>query len=258
MINKNEAPQLESIDTNNIISILPNNKNGFFKVYRDLFQKPIWLQSTPEQKSILITLMYMANWIDNTWEWKGNQYRCKPGEFISSYNKIAQNCGKGLTVQNVRTALKRFEKLNFLTYQSTGGYQDGIKVIINNWAIYQNGTNRLSNTLLTDYQQTPNSLLTPNKEYKNIRNNIEGKKTTFKKPSLEEIKNYCLERSNNVDAQRFFDYYSANDWQDNKGNYIKNWKQKMIAVWEPKTDNTNYKTVNEETIDYANTPYRGF
>ena len=56
-------------------------------------------------------------------------------------------------------------------------------------------------------------------------------KERFKKPSLEDIKEYCLQRNNNVDAQKFFDYYEANNWSDSKGNKVKSWKQKVIT-WE--------------------------
>ena len=53
----------------------------------------------------------------------------------------------------------------------------------------------------------------------------------FTPPTLEEIEAYCRERNNNVDAKRFFDYFSASDWVDSKGNKVKNWKQKVIT-WE--------------------------
>lgn len=252
MINK-KALNSEGKTTNSMSSVQQNisvkSNNGYFKVWRDLFNKSIWLNSTPEQKSILFAVLNLANWQANTWEWKGKEYHCQRGEFISSYSKIAKSTGKGIGTQNVRTALKRFQNLDFLTVQSTGGYQDGIKVIINNWEIYQNETNRPANSCLTDYQQTPNSLLTPIEEYKNIRNkNIlySGQKTKFKKPSLEEIESYCSERKNNVDAQRFFDYYESVDWHIGK-NKMKNW-QACIRNWEKNTKN-NYTKQEENTFN---------
>jgi hypothetical protein len=56
----------------------------------------------------------------------------------------------------------------------------------------------------------------------------------FVPPSLEEIRAYCLERKNNVDPQKFYDYFTASDWVDSKGNKVKNWKQKVIT-WESNT-----------------------
>ena len=65
----------------------------------------------------------------------------------------------------------------------------------------------------------------------------------FKKPTLEEIKAYCKERNNNVDAKKFFDYYEAGKWKDKEGKQIKNWKQKVIT-WEGRNQNNK----KEETL----------
>lgn len=53
----------------------------------------------------------------------------------------------------------------------------------------------------------------------------------FVKPTLDEIKAYCQERGNNVDAKAFFDYYETGNWKDAKGKPVRNWKQKVIT-WE--------------------------
>lgn len=58
------------------------------------------------------------------------------------------------------------------------------------------------------------------------------KNTVFQPPTLEEVIAYCEERGKGVDGRKVFDYYSANDWKDSKGSPIKNWKQKIIGVWE--------------------------
>ena len=53
----------------------------------------------------------------------------------------------------------------------------------------------------------------------------------FVKPTLDEVKAYCQERGNNVDAKAFFDYYETGNWKDAKGKPVRNWKQKVIT-WE--------------------------
>lgn len=146
---------------------------GFFKIYRELFEKPIWLNSTPEQKVILIALLGMANHKDNEWEWMGVKYKTAPGQFVTSLNKIASTCGKGITIQNVRTALNRFEKFGFLAQESS---KSNTLINIVNWAIYQAESktpNKETNKELTKNQQRPNKDLTTNKnermkECKNI------------------------------------------------------------------------------------------
>lgn len=69
--------------------------------------------------------------------------------------------------------------------------------------------------------------------YNNTPNKTKNKrvKRDFTPPTLEEIEAYCKSRNNNVDAKRFFDYFSASDWVDSKGNPVRSWKQKVIT-WE--------------------------
>jgi hypothetical protein len=52
----------------------------------------------------------------------------------------------------------------------------------------------------------------------------------FSPPTLEEVKAYCAERKNNVDAQRFVDYYSSNGWMVGK-NKMKDWRA-AVRTWE--------------------------
>lgn len=73
------------------------------------------------------------------------------------------------------------------------------------------------------------------------KNSIDSKR--FVKPTLEQIKEYCLERNNNVDSERFFNYYEANGWVQGKSRKpIKDWKA-CIRTWEQtekKKDNPSW------------------
>lgn len=143
---------------------------GWISVHRKLIQKPIWLNSTPEQKTILITLLLMANHEEREWEWKGQKYTVQPGQMITSLNSIVEKCGKGITTQNVRTALVRFEKLNFLTNEST---KQNRLITIVNYTKYQgveNEPNKGPNNQLTNDQQRPNNQLTTNNNDNNDNN----------------------------------------------------------------------------------------
>lgn len=73
------------------------------------------------------------------------------------------------------------------------------------------------------------------------------KEKRFKKPTLEEVKAYCLERNNNVDAETFYDYFETGGWVDSKGNKVKNWKQKIIT-WEKNTK-TNKEDERQKRIE---------
>lgn len=118
----------------------------------------------------------MANHRGREWEWKGNPYKAEPGQFVTSIPSIAEKSGKGISKQNVRTALKRFERYGFLTDESTNKNR---LITIVNWRKYQgydDDNNTQTNRQLTGNQQATNRQLTPNKnvrmkECKNERNN---------------------------------------------------------------------------------------
>jgi len=227
------------------------NMDGYFKIHRELFSKPIWLNSTSHQRSILLAILYFANWQEHSWEWCGEKYECKPGEFITSHEKLKTAAGKGITKNHVRTALKRFEMLQFLTIKSPKNKRGGIKVIINNWAKYQNDktlTEHKQNTFKTisNHEQiTPIEEINNKYIYSGIKN--------FQKPKIEEIQNYCLERKNNIDAEAFFDYYEANGWQVGK-NKMKDWKA-AVRTWEKRNKK---EEVKNHAGNYEEQPYNPY
>ena len=55
----------------------------------------------------------------------------------------------------------------------------------------------------------------------------------FAKPTIEEVSDYCNERNNDVDAEKFYDYYSSNGWKVGK-NAMKDWKA-SVRTWEKNT-----------------------
>ena len=72
-----------------------------------------------------------------------------------------------------------------------------------------------------------------------INNNItySNNKGRFKKPSIEDINNYCIERNNNIDAETFFDFYESKDWKIGK-NKMKSWKA-CVRTWEKRQTKNN-------------------
>jgi len=76
-------------------------------------------------------------------------------------------------------------------------------------------------------------------KFKGINNNItySNNKVRFKKPSIEDINNYCIERNNNIDAETFFDFYESKDWKIGK-NKMKSWKA-CVRTWEKRQTKNN-------------------
>ena len=105
---------------------------GYMLLYRQLLDKPIWKTSTPEQKLILITLLLMVNHAESEWQWKGKKFKVESGQTVTSLKSISEITG--CSTQNVRTAIAKFEKLEFLTNEST---KTGRLITVVNWRLYQ-------------------------------------------------------------------------------------------------------------------------
>lgn len=227
---------------------------GWIKLHRELLDKPIWVLSSPEQRCILIALLLMANHEGKEWEWMGKKFTCRPGQMITSLDKISQAAGKGISIQNVRTALSRFEKYEFLTNEST---KQNRLITICNWDRYQSleiEANKGGNSQLTNNQQTTNNQLTTNKndkECKNEKNSSVGKKSTrFAPPTIEEVKSYCLERKNKVDASRFVDFYESKGWKVGNSS-MKDWKA-SVRTWEKReSKSVSHPAANYQTLKLA-------
>ena len=66
---------------------------------------------------------------------------------------------------------------------------------------------------------------------------INNKGASFKKPTVNDIKEYCLWRNNGIDAETFFDFYESKNWLIGK-NKMKNWKA-CVRTWEKRQNKTN-------------------
>ncbi len=158
---------------------------GWIKLHRELLNKSIWTCSTPAQKVILITLLMMANHEGREWEFKGRRIKLQPGQFITSLPSIAKMAGDGVSIRNIRTALKRFEEYEFLTDEST---VNGRLITICNWERYQRGieeSDRLTDRQVTDRWQTGDRRVTANNNNKKD-NNIIATTTARETEAIEE------------------------------------------------------------------------
>ena len=78
------------------------------------------------------------------------------------------------------------------------------------------------------------------------KENIKEKSTNkFVPPSIEDVKAYCSERNNGIDAEYFVDYYEARNWELKKGQKVKDWRA-CVRTWEKRSFNSN---VTKATIE---------
>jgi len=65
-----------------------------------------------------------------------------------------------------------------------------------------------------------------------IVSEIKRKRTPFKKPTIQEVRNYFDENGYNPDfGETRWHYYNDANWFDSHGSPVLNWKQKMRSVW---------------------------
>lgn len=172
--------------------------------------------------------------------YKKNKLLNEDGYFYSTIENIKNNTS--LSVFEQKKCLDNLSKRNIINvvlkgipatrYIKINSYQLTI-LFANNLKTSLRETNKLDCEKLTTKNNKKNNKEDINKEIYKER---------FKKPTLEDIEEYCRERNNSVNAKTFYDYYEAGDWKDKSGNKVKNWKQKLIT-WEKKdTNNTNTMT----------------
>lgn len=88
-------------------------------------------------------------------------------------------------------------------------------------------------------------------ELNNKINNTRARARNFVPPTVEEVRDFCLERGNNVDAETFVDFYQSKDWYIGK-NKMKDWKA-AVRTWERQRE----KGKREEGGKEVGKPNRG-
>jgi DNA-binding transcriptional MerR regulator len=134
--------------------------SGWIKLHRQ-FLSWEWFNKS-EAVHLFMYLLLKANHKDGTWQ----GIDIKKGQFITSYGKISSDTG--ISLQTIRTLLKKLENTNEINTQTTNKYT---VITICKYADYQSEESE-TNTQLTNNQQTTNNQLTTNKNNKNNKEDI--------------------------------------------------------------------------------------
>ena len=142
------------------------------------------------------------------------------GVCFASNSYFSKLYGKNkVTISRWISELKRngFIKISFT-------YKEGSNEIANRYIqICYEGISKNDKGVLTKLLKNNNTINNNNTTYSN-------KEGRFKKPTLDEVKNYCILRNNNIDAEAFIDFYESKNWQIGK-NKMKDWKA-CVRTWE--------------------------
>lgn len=212
---------------------------GYIKIHRK-FRDWEWY-SEPVVKDVFLHLLITASWEDS--RYKGHEI--KAGQTIITVSGLASELG--VSTRQVRTAIEKLESTGEITRKTTNRFT---VVTVENWSLYQadydDDGKQMTNKRQTDDKQMTNGWQTDDKrtlykEYKKTRiqeNNNSARTrvshgdgvSKFTKPTLQEVKAYCIERGNDVDPERFVDFYEAKGWMVGK-NKMKDWRA-AVRNWE--------------------------
>jgi len=123
---------------------------------------------------------------------------------------------------------------NWLSLLDKNGY-------ITRVLIYRQGSKEILSRYIKLVDKPSIKMCTDNTNINITNTNLtdSNKKALFKKPTLDEVKNYCILRKNNIEAESFIDFYESKDWLIGK-NKMKDWKA-CLRTWESREKN-NPKT----------------
>jgi len=219
---------------------------GYIKMFRQLVNWR-WFRNPPTLV-VFIYCLLMANWQDGEFE----NVDIPRGSFASSINRISLDTG--LSVRNVRTALKHLKSTNELTIATSSKYTI---ITVNNYDKYQvddrhedkNMSNKCQSTdRSTEFQETT---IEEYKENKKINNNKSTSR--FIVPTVEEVSAYVTEKGMTIDPQKFHDYYSSNGWIVGKSK-MKDWKA-ACRTWQSNDSKRKPKTTyKDRKFEYTEQP----
>lgn len=191
---------------------------------------------------LFIHCLLKANRKDKKW----HGIEIKAGSFITSYENLSFELD--LSVHQIRTALDKLKTTGEVASKTTSRYS---MITINNWDSYQDNGKQNDKQVANEWQTNGKQVATTREciDCKNEENNIVDILETkrFKKPTLKEIEDYCIERKNNVDARYFFDYYESCNWMRGKTR-MKDWKA-TIRTWERNTVRNKSSKPETKEID---------
>lgn len=150
----------------------------------------------------------------------------------------------------VRSAVKVFTELNMLELFDDGTlFMNQVQTMIGDetewaekkrlWREKQRQIEDKTKTKKDNVRQEKELDIEKDKEIKIDRNR-------FVIPTVEQIKEYCTERNNKIDADYFFNYYQSKGWMIGK-NKMKDWKS-AVHTWEKRE---NDFATHEDKADAA-------
>lgn len=211
---------------------------GWFKIHRQLLNSPFWTCEPFTRGQAWVDLIGLTNHADNFFYCRGIKVDVKRGQCGWSEVALAQRWKWSRS--KLRKFLNDLEKEQQIKQQK-GNVNQIITII--NYEIYQEKEQQTEqqkdSRKTTEEQQKDTNKNDNNIKNENNENNdvVTPKPKRFVKPTIEEIKDYCIERKNNVDAEHFFNKYEANGWKVGSV-AMRDWRA-SVRYWEKSNFNNS-------------------
>lgn len=134
----------------------------------------------------------------------------------------------GTSVRNASRMVSNLIQKGYIERSRYDGRQRFLRSLIRYDKIGESDTTKLASQTRQECRNTNNSLL---KSITDTSDKSEVKHTKrFAKPSIDEVAEYCRERGNAVDPNRFWNFYESKGWMVGKSK-MKDWKA-CVRTWE--------------------------
>lgn len=193
-----------------------------------------WLEEQPNGKEYVLFLLKLCLKALNT---DGVLIRAVGNMYIP-YDVAKLGEITRTDVDTVAVAMQLFQKIGLIEILEDGGiYISILKNMVGSetpWA-EKKRLYRENQKLLGQKEDNVQGVSDKRKENKSKEKKEKNKKEkpdkqAFTPPTLQEVQEYCRERGNRVDPQRFIDFYEAKGWMIGK-NKMKDWKA-AVRTWE--------------------------
>lgn len=191
--------------------------NGHIKLHRKMLSWG-WYDDI-NTKVLFLHCLLKANWKQT--EWHG--VSIDVGQFVTSLASLAKETR--LSVRQVRVALDHLTMTGEVTSKACNKYRI---ITVNNWCEYQLN-DKQDDKQVTSKRQADDKQVTTDEEIKNKRIK-ENNNKTFQKPTIDQVREYCQERNNNVDPETFVNFYESKGWRIGRSP-MKDWKA-SVRTWE--------------------------
>lgn len=95
---------------------------GWVNVHISFFEEPVWTEATPEQKSVMMSVILQANEQEEEVRWNGEMRLIQPWQLVVSNRQLADFVSPRFAINKAQTVLKKLAATGFLTYESNGNH----------------------------------------------------------------------------------------------------------------------------------------